>query len=106
MALSLQRNQKTRIIMKKILLLIVCVICLMLGSCSTNPDFKTDGKGNEVFYLEPGVELISADYDAWGGYFNCLVRNVDSTYVPQEKKLIVYGSITGNENFSVTFHER
>lgn len=94
--------------MKKILFLILSVVCLTLGSCSmdTNPDFKTDTEGNEVFELEPGVELISADYDAWGGYFNCIVRKVDSTYVPQEKKLIVYGSITGNEKFSVTFHER
>ena len=93
--------------MKKFLLLIVCVICLVFGSCSmdTNPDFKTDAEGNEVFELEPGVELISANYDAWGGYYNCITRKADSTYVPQEKKLIMYGSITGNEKFSVIFRE-
>lgn len=93
--------------MKKILLLILSVVCLMLGSCSMdrNPDFKTDTEGNEVFDLEPGVELISANYDAWGGYYNCITRKADSTYVPQEKKVSVYCSITGNKRFSVTFRE-
>lgn len=88
--------------MKKILLLILSVVCLMLGSCT---DVKTDAEGNKIFDLEPGVELISANYDAWGGYYNCITRKADSTYVPQEKKLIGYGSITGYETFSVTFRE-
>lgn len=80
--------------MKKFLLLIVCVICLVFGSCGSDR-FKSESKGITYFDLEKGEELIlgTCDHDD----FIFLTRKADSTYIPQEKKLHVVSVVTGLE---------
>jgi len=80
--------------MKKFLLLIVCVICLVFGSCG-NDRFNSETKGKTYFDLEKGEELILGT--CCDGDFVFLTRKADSTYIPQEKKLHVFNYLTGLE---------
>lgn len=78
--------------MKKFLLLIVCVICLVFGSCGIDK-IKEDESGINYIDLKEGEELISASYCY--GYYNILTHTADSTYIPQEKKLRFFDVGTG-----------
>ena len=80
--------------MKKFLLLIVCIICLTLGSCGDDR-FKSETTGVTYFDLEKGEELILSTCDR--NDFIFLTRKADSTYIPQEKKLHVVNYLTGFE---------
>jgi len=77
--------------MKRFLLLIVCVICLVFGSCGT--DKIEEESGINYIDLKEGEELISAAYCY--GYYNILTHTADSTYIPQEKKLRFFDLMTG-----------
>ena len=86
--------------MKRFLLLIVCVICLVFGSCGTDK-IKEDESGINYIDLKEGEELISASYSY--GTYSILTHTADSTYIPQEKKLHCFELMTG---FDVTLFIR
>ena len=80
--------------MKRIVLLFTLVLSVICVGC-VESESATDYRVKQtLFDLPPGFELVSANYDSNGGYVQAFVRKADTSYVTENKELLLYSSRT------------
>lgn len=80
--------------MKKIILMFTFALCIMCIGCTESESVTDYQVKQTLFDLPPGFELVSANYDASGGYVQAFVRKADTSYVTENKELLLYSSRT------------
>lgn len=92
--------------MKKIILMFTFALCIMCIGC-TESESATDYHVKEtLFDLPPGFELVSANYDSNSGYVQAFVRKADTSYVTENKELLLYSSSTAKLKKKYVFLEK
>ena len=77
--------------MKRIVLLFTLVLSVGCVESESATDYRVK---QTLFDLPPGFELVSANYDSNGGYVQAFVRKADTSYVTENKELLLYSSRT------------
>ena len=92
--------------MKKILLLLILGLLFCSVSCTTDASAQHDRNHvkQTIIDLPEGYELVSADFNSEDSYVTCFIRRADTSYIVQEKQLLVYSS-SGNIRRKFIFDE-
>lgn len=77
--------------MKKIILLTIVLLCYVCTGCEED---NSTAIRQTVIDLPPGYELVSANYDSYHNYIGCFIRRADTSYVAEDKELLLYSART------------
>lgn len=96
--------------MKKIVLLFslaLCFACIGCGVSEGGGESVTDYHVKQtLFDLPPGYELITANFDSNGSWVEAFVRKADTSYVAEDKELLLYSARTAELVMKCVFIEK
>lgn len=92
--------------MKKIILMFTFALCIMCIGCTEGDRLTEYHVKQTLFDLPPGYELVSASYDSNSGYVQAFVRKADTSYVTENKELLLYSQTTAKLKKKYVFLEK
>ena len=81
-------------------------LCIMCIGCTEGESGTEYHVKQTLFDLPPGYELVSANYDSNSGYVQAFVRKADTSYVTENKELLLYSSTTAKLKKKYVFIEK